>query len=250
MSDLHGLSDPAGAPGVAGDPALPPPPDDWLLREFLQVRALAQHANVEARLDAFAAAHDAAPDGGGVGVPWGTADDDQQNAQGLGSSNTILAGYAQSQAAHSLFQATCGGGNCHSAPSAPPTPPIPYFQQNKGDDSRQSNPSPDNADQDQGCIYCVPGSATPSGDKYIGRSDKLDERKKDNRDGRDRTEADIVDTYPKGDRGAGRAAEQNAINKAGGLGNLDNRRNEIAPSKWPANGVAPPREFQGGQDDK
>jgi hypothetical protein len=80
MSDLSGPGDPAGDPGVAGDPALPPPPDDWLLRDFLQVRALAQHANVAARLDAFAAAHDAvtdeAPDGGGVGPRSGTKDDD------------------------------------------------------------------------------------------------------------------------------------------------------------------------------
>jgi hypothetical protein len=80
FADLHGLGDPATDPGVAGDPALPPPPDDWLIRDFLQVRALAQHINVTARLDAFAAAHDAAtaeaPDGGGVRVRWGTNDDD------------------------------------------------------------------------------------------------------------------------------------------------------------------------------
>jgi hypothetical protein len=61
MSDLHGPGDPAGAPGVAGDPTLPPPPDNSLLNDFLQVRALAQHINDAARLDAFAAAHDAAP---------------------------------------------------------------------------------------------------------------------------------------------------------------------------------------------
>jgi hypothetical protein len=76
MSDLSGPGDPAGDPGVAGDPALPPPPDDWLLRQFLQVRALAQHVNDMARLDAFAAAHDAATDGGGAGGRWGTTDDD------------------------------------------------------------------------------------------------------------------------------------------------------------------------------
>jgi hypothetical protein len=79
--------------------------------------------------------------------------------------------------------------------------------------------------------------------KYIGRSDNLDERKKDNRDGRDRTEAVIIVTYPKGDRSAGRAAEQNAINKEGGLENLDNKRNEIAPDNWPASGVSPPKKF-------
>ena len=52
------------------------------------------------------------------------------------------------------------------------------------------------------------------------------------RDGRDRTQAEVIDTYPKGDTDAARAAEQRAINENGGVPNLDNKRNEIAPSKW------------------
>jgi hypothetical protein len=75
----------------------------------------------------------------------------------------------------------------------------------------------------------------------------LNERKKDRSDGRDRTEAVIIDTYPKGDRDAGRAAEQNAINKRGGVDKLDNKRNEIAPDKWPDSGVLPPK-ILGDQD--
>jgi hypothetical protein len=74
----------------------------------------------------------------------------------------------------------------------------------------------------------------------MGSTDNLDERKRDKTDGRDRTGADIIDTYPKGDRDQRRAKEQKAINDKGGVGNLDNRRNEVAPSKWPDMGIAPP----------
>ena len=56
-------------------------------------------------------------------------------------------------------------------------------------------------------------------------------------DGRDRTEARIVDTYPKGDVNAGKAAEQRAINARGSVQNLDNKRNEIAPKRWPQYGI-------------
>ncbi len=76
MSDLHGPGDPAGAPGVAGDPALPPP-DNSLLNDFLQVRALAQHINDAARLDAFAAAHDAAPASSGGATRPPTSEPDR-----------------------------------------------------------------------------------------------------------------------------------------------------------------------------
>ncbi len=261
MSGLQGAGDPASDPGASGDPALPPLPDDFLLNDFLQVRALAQHANVIARLDAFAAAHGAVTDDDAdtpsivTGGPTASepdfdlASDDSMplglrlQLAGSGNSNTILAGYVQSQAAQSLFQSSCGGGNCHSAPSAPPTPPTPYFQQEEGDGSGQSPPTSSDAGEDKGCIYCVPGSGTPSNDDYIGRTDDRDERMKDNRDGRDRTKAVIIDTYPKGDRAAGRAAEQNAINKRGGVENLDNKRNEIAPNKWPSSGVLPPSKY-------
>jgi hypothetical protein len=78
----------------------------------------------------------------------------------------------------------------------------------------------------------VPGEATESGKPYIGRSDDLKARAKNARDGRDRTQAEVIDTYPKGDIDAARAAEQRAINENGGVPNLDNKRNEIAPSKW------------------
>jgi len=65
-------------------------------------------------------------------------------------------------------------------------------------------------------------------------------RIKDSSDGRDRSQGGITDPYPKGDIDAGRTAEQNAINALGGVDNLDNRRNEIAPRNWPKFGVTPP----------
>lgn len=90
---------------------------------------------------------------------------------------------------------------------------------------------------DVGVIYRVDGDKTPSGKPYIGSSDNLDNRARNARDGRDRSGAEIVDTYPKGDRDARRAAEQRAINENGGVPNLDNKRNEIAPSKWSDFGI-------------
>ena len=86
-----------------------------------------------------------------------------------------------------------------------------------------------------GVIYRVTGEATPSGKPYIGRSDDIASRRSD--DGRDRSQAEVIGTYPKGDTQAGRVAEQQAINANGGISNLDNKRNEIAPAKWKEKGV-------------
>ena len=99
------------------------------------------------------------------------------------------------------------------------------------------NEGTDNA---EGCIYCVSGDKTSSGKDYIGSTDNLDNRKRDTTDGRDREGATVVDTYPKGDRDERRRKEQQAINDRGGVDSLDNRRNEIAPKKWPNKGVQPP----------
>jgi hypothetical protein len=86
----------------------------------------------------------------------------------------------------------------------------------------------------------VNGKNTSSGKDYIGSTDNMDQRKKDKSDGRDRNGADVVDTYPKGDRDARRTKEQQAINDRGGVDNLDNKRNEVAPNKWPTKGIIPP----------
>lgn len=92
----------------------------------------------------------------------------------------------------------------------------------------------------QGCIYCVPGDKTSSGKDYIGSTDNLDKRSKDSSDGRDRRGADVINTYPVGDREERRKKEQQAINDKGGLSETDNRRNEIRETKWGEKGVTPP----------
>jgi RHS repeat-associated protein len=98
----------------------------------------------------------------------------------------------------------------------------------------------ESSDNQEGCIYCVKGDKTGSGKDYIGSTDNLDNRKRDKTDGRDREGADIVDTYPIGDRETRRSKEQQAMNDLGGVDNLDNKRNEVAEKKWPNMGITPP----------
>ena len=95
--------------------------------------------------------------------------------------------------------------------------------------------------RDEGCIYCVKGENTRSGKDYVGSTDNKDQRERDSSDGRDRRGSEVIDTYPKGDREARRTREQRAINDRGGVSELDNRRNEIAPRKWPDYGINPPK---------
>ena len=94
----------------------------------------------------------------------------------------------------------------------------------------------------QGCIYCVKGENTSSGKDYIGSTDNMGNRQRDTSDGRNREGADIVGTYPKGDRDARRTKEQQAINDRGGVDKLDNKRNEVAPKNWPDKKIEPPKE--------
>jgi hypothetical protein len=85
--------------------------------------------------------------------------------------------------------------------------------------------------------YEVPGQHTSSGDDYIGRSGHWPDRQKNSNDGRDRSKARIIDSYPADDIRSGKIAEQRAINSRGGIQNLDNRRNEIAPRNWKKFGI-------------
>jgi hypothetical protein len=64
----------------------------------------------------------------------------------------------------------------------------------------------------QGCIYCVPGTHTGTGEKYVGSTNDLDQRKTDKSDGRDRNAAEVIDTYNKADKDERRRKEQQAIN--------------------------------------
>lgn len=78
-----------------------------------------------------------------------------------------------------------------------------------------------------GSIYVVPGSGTPSGKPYVGRHNKPNPAKtRKSNDGRDRTQAEVVDTYDPTNKLDGRQREQKQID-AHGLENLDNKRNEI-----------------------
>jgi RHS repeat-associated protein len=92
---------------------------------------------------------------------------------------------------------------------------------------------------DEGVIYRVPGEYTPSGKPYVGSADDLAKRAKGARDGRDRDHAEIIDRYKKGDRNDRRRREQLGIDNNGGVNNLDNKRNEIAPRNRSDYGLPP-----------
>ncbi|MBV6500875.1 MAG: hypothetical protein CJBNEKGG_03363 [Prosthecobacter sp.] len=83
-----------------------------------------------------------------------------------------------------------------------------------------------------GTIYKVPGTATPSGKPYIERHNKPEpQRTRASTDGRDRTQAEVIDTYDTSKPMEGRVKEQAAIDAEGGVPNLDNKRNEIRKKK-------------------
>src|SRR5450432_256565 len=89
-----------------------------------------------------------------------------------------------------------------------------------------------NTTNNNGSIYIIPGSGTPSGRPYVGRHNKPDPaRTRRSNDGRDRKQAKVVDNYPAEDTPAGRVAEQKHMDENGGIENLDNKRNEIKKPK-------------------
>ena len=97
-----------------------------------------------------------------------------------------------------------------------------------------------------GCIYLcdgvTAGQRTPSGRPYVGSADDKDARARGARDGREREGAKIIDEYQKGDRDGRRNAEQKGINNNGGKGALDNKRDEVAGSKWGERGINSPKD--------
>ena len=82
-----------------------------------------------------------------------------------------------------------------------------------------------------GSFYLVPGCRTKSGKPYVGRTKHEKVSKRGKRDGRNRLDEDRVGSYPDGDVEAARKGEQDLIDKHGGPGTLDNRRNEIRKKK-------------------
>ena len=96
-------------------------------------------------------------------------------------------------------------------------------------------------DGNHGTIYRVPGEYTSSGKPYIGRNNTSNpQRNRRSNDGRDRTQAEVIDTYDLDAPLEGRIKEQQAINNEGGVNALDNKRNEIAPDKWKDYGIEGP----------
>jgi hypothetical protein len=78
-----------------------------------------------------------------------------------------------------------------------------------------------------GKIYKVPGNNTPSGKPYVGRTKQKGPESRGSSDGRNRTDADIIDTYDPANPGEGPYKEQKAMDDNGGLDNLDNVRREV-----------------------
>jgi RHS repeat-associated protein len=54
--------------------------------------------------------------------------------------------------------------------------------------------------KEEGKIYRVPGKNTPSGKPYVGSADDLGKRTKTAKDGRDRRNAEVIGSYPKGEK--------------------------------------------------
>jgi RHS repeat-associated protein len=125
----------------------------------------------------------------------------------------------------------------HHAPNQPTVPPpsVPSNNANTQTPGSTSNAgtvttSTASSTNNTGTIYVVPGTGTKSGRPYVGRHNKPNPAKtRRSNDGRDRSQAKVVDKYPANDPQAGRAAEQQQIDKRGGVEKLDNKRNEVAP---------------------
>ena len=82
-----------------------------------------------------------------------------------------------------------------------------------------------------GKIYRVQGDKTTSGKPYVGRTKQSSPAKRGKKDGRDRTDAEVIDTYDPTKPGQGAYKEQKAIDAEGGIENLDNKRNERTEAK-------------------
>ena len=104
-------------------------------------------------------------------------------------------------------------------------------QENQEPEPQASSDGARQGNGNNGTIYKVPGEATNSGKPYIGRHNQPDPAKtRKSKDGRDRTKAQVFDTYNSKNTQEGRVKEQNQIDKHG-LKNLDNKRNEIRKPK-------------------
>ena len=87
-----------------------------------------------------------------------------------------------------------------------------------------------------GKVYKVPGENTQTGKPYIGRTKQASPAKRGQgaNDGRDRSNAEIIDRYDPSNGKEGSFKEQKAINANGGVQNLDNKRNEMSKKNYDA----------------
>jgi RHS repeat-associated protein len=93
----------------------------------------------------------------------------------------------------------------------------------------------------KGVVYKVAGKNTPSTKPYIGRTtNPAGPSGRGKKDGRDRTDAEGVDSYSNTQEG--RIKEQKAIDENGGVEKLDNKRNEISEAKRESLGLPAKRE--------
>ena len=108
----------------------------------------------------------------------------------------------------------------------------------KGTDANKVAKSDMAKESGEGVIYKVDGTNTPSGKPYIGSADDMNKRATTAKDGRDRTtNTQQIGSYEKGNKTSRKTSEQKAILDNGGVKNLDNKRNEIAPKKWDVFGL-------------
>ena len=85
-----------------------------------------------------------------------------------------------------------------------------------------------------GKVYKVPGKDTQTGKPYVGRTKQVSPAKIEHgaNDGRDRSNAEIIDTYDPSNGKEGSFKEQWAINANGGVQNLDNKRNIMSKQNY------------------
>jgi RHS repeat-associated protein len=96
-----------------------------------------------------------------------------------------------------------------------------------------SKNSPSQTPTQDGKIYRVPGEKTKTGKPYVGRTKQESPAKRGEgaKDGRDRKDAEVIDKYDSSKAGEGAYKEQKAIDKNGGVKNLDNKRNEVSAKR-------------------
>jgi RHS repeat-associated protein len=109
--------------------------------------------------------------------------------------------------------------------------------------NESTEPEPGTEESEYGCVYECDGTSegqtTESGKPYIGTADNKEKRAKTAKDGRDRSKAKTIGKYKKGDRTDRGNNEPKGMNDRGGKDKLDNKRNEVAESKWPDRNIDP-----------